>query len=280
MAGPEWHPNSISPHGLVREINAIQDMWVQGCLPSPQIWIKAFFPALIPLLITLVEPGRWDYLVMPLGRYHRVGKRIVRRAAEKFTPNFIEAADGIAEDTFLFKIAAPIETALFWFMVLDASTEFFYNWESQAMQMAGCHPGELQINGHYDNAFYIGDGHEDTAIVTTFEGDAILDDVFGFIIPPGYVGSFGLTGRVSSDGGTPITVNQRLVESESGRTVITTADRYMPNGDGYVGGDFARRYGVNNTADYRHYRWLFTIDSGGHPIKLHLDASCSAELTG
>ena len=44
--------------------------------------------------------------------------------------------------------------------------------------------------------------------------------------------------------------------------------------------NFARRYGVNNTADYRHYRWLFTIDSGGHPIKLHLDASCSAELTG
>jgi len=170
----------------IRKFNQIVRMWEKPCIIGFELWIETLLPALIPVLISFVTPGGVEVIEIWLGRYHGLGGKALRRGAAKVFPNFVDTSNKI----FLWKILAPIERTLFWWMVVDLVEDFFFNWESMTLKAAGCTPDQRVVTASSDEAV-ANDVPNQPYLWHVDSGDPLLCTIDGFIVPPYHTGNIG-----------------------------------------------------------------------------------------
>lgn len=200
----------------IRKINQIVKMWMVPCAADPEIWIEAAFAALGPTLIEFLYPGSVELIEMPLGRYHGVGGKMIKQTAKKLLPNFVDVSDKIWKFTFL----GIIERILFWWMIIDLVTEFFYNWESLALQMEHCRPDDVTGTGHAgDGMLIVHDfGWQPVAWIRDFDPEHLID-VTKLVTPASHSGNVGFALTTRPFFGKIGTLQCRLVDWTSGKVL-------------------------------------------------------------
>jgi hypothetical protein len=98
-----------------------------------ELYVETAAPALLQLIKTVIEPGKIDLLKARLNHSYNCGFKQLFKDAEKYLPS-----EGKVATKFLFRIAGPVFTALWWYFLADAFTEFVYNWETAVIQQQQC----------------------------------------------------------------------------------------------------------------------------------------------
>jgi len=208
--------------GLIRNLNTIIDFWEVPCSIPWEVWVRTALPALVPVLIDLVTPGKIEVLKMPLGRYHGLGGKAIRRAYKKYFPGAVAAAEG----NYLWKILRPIERVLFWWMIADLVTDFLANWMSMAYRSQGCSPDHMtcQLGQTLPNPFNGASGDVGSLWNTINDPDN-MSTVNGILIPAGKTGSVGVALNAKAWLGQPMAgISCSVIDGFSGSTYLTTGD--------------------------------------------------------
>lgn len=148
---PGFHPKAFEPiipklpsfyrvpvfGQWARRIGQVEQILATPCTDDPLLWIEGFFFNVPKLLWSFVSPDLNDSYFNRAGRKHG-GKR-------GFTFNMEGFIEGEATDVelpgwgkFLFRLGALAQRVGFWFMVVDATSDFLLNWVSTVYQWAGC----------------------------------------------------------------------------------------------------------------------------------------------
>lgn len=177
-----------------RRVGAVARMMATPCSPTAQVWVEAFFAAEAKLVWSLFKPDPTDVSFHRGGGRHGHGK------------NFLfDFAIAIEEELFVGKSA--FRAALFtigelatevgwWFLIIDAGTEFAVNWMSLAYEWSGCKGGRYcELNG----AWLLIDGEVNNPHPTWQyqAGDNALNAVDGIIVPADGTFGVGLSVTVS-----------------------------------------------------------------------------------
>ncbi len=199
----------------IRRFNQIVELWEQPCVTGFEVWIRTLLPALIPCLISFVTPGGVEVIEIWLGRYHGVGGRALRKGAKLVFPNLVDTSKKV----FMWKILAPFERTLFWWMVIDLVEDFFFTWESMALKASGCDPDNQWCTAAESGAVANDVGYQPCFLSVT-EGNPHLCTVDGMLIPAGYAGGIGFGARSKEIAGVQGSMQMRLVDGWTGDTVF------------------------------------------------------------
>lgn len=122
--------------GLMANANYLKQIMYHPCAaPNPQVIIETAIEAAIPVLIELEEPGCIDYAKAALGISWRCGRAIKALAKKIIPPKVVDAAHAIYEPF------APVEAALYGFLLADLASEFLVNWTSLMYASQDCNQG-------------------------------------------------------------------------------------------------------------------------------------------
>jgi len=120
----------------IYQVGQVYNIFAQPCAPTPTIWVEAFF-ANIPMLVwSFVKPDPTDYLTERFGSTHK------RRRKNRFRVDEIDIgkpANGKGYLRWISFTGTRIAERIGWyFLVIDATTDFAVNWTSMAYRYTGC----------------------------------------------------------------------------------------------------------------------------------------------
>ena len=111
--------------------------------PNPLLFLQAAGNALYPTLLSAVSFSCLDIIKLRAGisPWHARGMRALVKGAIPATE-----ADQINK---IYKFLVPLEKALFFFFVVDLTTGFLANWQSQIFKLDACHdtPDYCEMHG-------------------------------------------------------------------------------------------------------------------------------------
>jgi hypothetical protein len=171
--------------GIIDNLGYISKAQAIPCAkPDPWLIIKAAGNALGPTLISASTFGCIDIVRMKLGKspWHMRGMKALFDGMYK-----PELEDKINK---LYKFIVPAEKALFFFFVVDLTTEFFARWQSQMFKLGAC--GDLP-----DDCSWTGQSpawvapHANAQMLVTYETASMTGycrgkPSNGFFVPAGY----------------------------------------------------------------------------------------------
>lgn len=131
--------------GVLNNINYIKKATVYKCaLPGPMILIETAFRAGVPVLLELITFGCIDALKIRGGISFNCGK-LIKAVIVK-----AHGAQVVADAHYLYKFVAPVERALWYWMVADLTTSFVANWTSLVYEAQGCIPDDDSFGANSD----------------------------------------------------------------------------------------------------------------------------------
>lgn len=117
------------------KINHAIDLWANPCMPNAEIWIYGLFHSVPTLAISLLKPEIIDLNIEHRGRKPRKGKKL------RFIPDIL-FRDALVEipvpKWHVFQVYEFSQRIGWYFLVLDATTDFVINWQTMAYQWQGC----------------------------------------------------------------------------------------------------------------------------------------------
>lgn len=119
----------------IYQVGQVYQIISSACTPDPIISVLAAFHYLPTLAWSLYKPIPFDSFTEVMGRRHK------RRRRLKFLPSDILAKPTAKPGTVAwhhFRVGALAERIGWYFIVLDATTDFAVNWASMAYQWSGC----------------------------------------------------------------------------------------------------------------------------------------------
>ena len=159
--------------------------------PDPVLVIEAAGQALAPVLLSAATFGCLDFIRMRAGisPWHSRGLRMLINGA--IPP---EQSDAINK---IYKFLIPLEKVLFFWFVVDLTTEFFARWQSQIFRLGACgnKPNDAFASGEPAGWLCEGDFkyRRITYQIRQYEGRRGLIIPPYIIVPPGYFLSLTMT---------------------------------------------------------------------------------------
>jgi hypothetical protein len=157
--------------GDIYQAGQVYDIVSQGCAPDPWIAVKGFFAYTPQLLFSLLKPELWDVTFTRKGRRHRT---IRRRGFEALFTVEMPAPKSPGVYWALAHSFQLVERLGWYFIVVDATTDFAVNWSSMAYTFSGCQTGLAHT------ASFSSSGHRIGAVANggwiSVTGDAYIAD--------------------------------------------------------------------------------------------------------
>jgi hypothetical protein len=179
---------------VLENLNFIkQAAWFQCQTPDPVLIIQAAVGAAAPVIVEAATFGCLDFIRMRAGvsPWHSRGLRALINGINK--PAEQDIVNGI------YKFLIPAEKLLFFWFVVDLTTEFIALWHSQIFRLGACGPASLECHWSGKNANWVSPGHNIAASVSyDGQGDQPPCPLLGgtdFVVPAGWYWShsFSLT---------------------------------------------------------------------------------------
>lgn len=152
--------------------------------PSIGLIIQAGANALYPVLLSAVSFSCLDIIKMRAGisPWHARGMRALINGA--IPPDQSDTVNKI------YKFTIPLQKALFFFFVVDLTTQFFARWQSQIFKLAPCQniPTDCNWTGK-DPAWAIGAAGSESYVAyftDTISGDCRVRPALDFYVPQGH----------------------------------------------------------------------------------------------
>jgi len=136
----------------IYKVGQVADIVTQACSPDPEIYILAAFANVPMLLWSLVKPDPVDYVADRFGQHHH------RRRRNRFSIGDINIGDPGQGNGHLrwasFRGTQILQKVGWYFVVIDATTDFLVNWHSMAYRYSGCQdPTSGYAQSTDDNGF-------------------------------------------------------------------------------------------------------------------------------
>lgn len=146
----------------IGRVGRVYRIWSEPCNPSPWIMIEAAFISAPRLLWSLYGPDFIDYKYDQITKNFRThGRRGKMKIWDVSYPAY-DPPRGFGQ--VLFRGAEIAQKVGWYFIVIDATTEFVVNWSTLVYQLEGCHaPGILWCNLNGPEVLKVSiDGHSYT----------------------------------------------------------------------------------------------------------------------
>lgn len=145
----------------IYQVGQVYSILDQSCMPEPVLIVKGFFAYAPTLVWALAKPEPLD---LAFNRGRRGHKRIRKRRLKIMDLDQLPVPDKPGVNKVLFNIAKAGEKIGWYFLVIDATTDFAVNWSSMAYQFSGCEtPDPMYAISYGDSLYYIETQVERTA---------------------------------------------------------------------------------------------------------------------
>ena len=130
----------------IYQVGQVLDILATPCAVDPVIAVTGFFSYLPRLAWSLTKPTPFDNAVDRIGRRHK------RRRYRRFDIHTIDLPDAVGKpglQRVMFTLGTAAERIGWYWLVMDATTDFAVNWTSMAYEWSGC-----QVEGAAQAATY------------------------------------------------------------------------------------------------------------------------------
>jgi hypothetical protein len=178
--------------------------------------IEAAGKAIAPVLLAAGTWGCLDIIRMRLGKapWHI-------RALRNFIEGVVQPAEADKINK-IYKFLIPVEKALFFWFVVDLTTEFLARWESQVFKLGGCGAPADECHFQGENPSWVSTGGDVMTPVSYFpthiEGDCHSTDGSGWQVREGgfWQAFFSITPRPVFEGVPASSLSMTIIEELSG----------------------------------------------------------------
>jgi len=178
-------PYNMAPGNIITRVNYIITKWEDPCAAPWWVYIETALPAALELIIGLVQFDLGDAI---RDRFDNKGGRRGRKRftnAQRFAATF-RSKDGLKH---FWRLDGLLQRALFWYLVVDLSTEFLYKWTTLIYGTEYCTGGQLgslSRTGTWSAGNHSGDFGNPLPIGTLVENTAGWDTTSTITtVPPG-----------------------------------------------------------------------------------------------
>lgn len=179
--GPSlWHAVASYPHELVNKFNTLRRVSELRCNWSWRLFVETALPAAGQLVLALLDFGLDDVVrgyLRPFGpraraRLNRKAKKPGKKNLKKFEipelgeligenlpgARLFKARHVSKAERFIWVLDGLAQRALYYWMIFDLTTDFFYNWAvgiyKSELCAAGSAGGRVQRSGHTTGAYW------------------------------------------------------------------------------------------------------------------------------
>jgi hypothetical protein len=123
--------------GILANVGKVEQVFISGCIPKPQVWAKSLVPAGLKLITSLLEPTWKEDIKLLTGKSWL---KHLKQFAEESTVESPAAVDGSLN--FMFEAAEVLDTIAWYWFLADVGSDFLANWSTLAMKRSPCTPQE------------------------------------------------------------------------------------------------------------------------------------------
>lgn len=176
--------------GTMANLNYIKNISAWPCaLPSPWVLIETAFEAGFPVLLEALTFSCNDILKLRAGISYRCGRQLKSIIKAAHGPQIVDATH------FLYQLGpAQVETALYFFFIVDLGVKFLADWTSLIYQVQGCVPSNEVCNINANQCAGAGAPGVDVGVQYNWSiasGQCIQPVFLGFRVPSNWSWSLG-----------------------------------------------------------------------------------------